>query len=1122
MDSDTNRLADSLLSSVQGPESPRLGAGPPSAHANGGSSGAVAYPTSSTGAGPAVSASSAAAAAGPSPRQAQGRMRSSIACSRCRRSKVKCVNNGVGTRCRACETSGRECEYPSAVVGPHRRRDSFTGRPEHLSSSVGGGGGGGDPERRHRPRKSTAHYPAHHGGSSHGGHHGGHHLSVGMRESPRPLLDALDPKLLTATVWLELFDIYETHYSADFPFLHAGTFKKPLHNAKSQSLAYSTLDAAPAVVRPPFSQEFLLSFLALTARFHPKLVAHHSPPVQGRASNPLLASEYYAEAVNERLIPFALGQRKETIETVQSYLMLGLHEWGMCRGWHAWQLVGRAIRAAQALGLQYDADLDDEPLSLSVPPHNAIERPDDDDDDDDVDDLDLLAAESDRKRRGPSTTPVAPATKTTLSPNEDSELFLQQEIRRRTFWSCFILDRYLSSGKLRPQSFKVSDIRVQLPASERKFAFTDRVRTLMLGEAERDGAAPSRRSLAAAPAPSLRGPSPPRGLSRLDAADRNAEIEKGEYEGVGSRYVKITELYGKVLSWACAGGRHTEQHPPWDSRSQFYQLRQQLQEFKATLPREQSLTRNYIQAHSHGRSLAPYMLIHVLFSLCQVFLHREYIPFIPLQCAKPSGPLDEPSFPADKFSVPERFWEDSAAECFAAARDIIDLITTCDGYGQLVQTPIVGFAVYIVAFTGVYCITFPEMDPQGYLCTPVAQRTRDPESAGKSPGFQAAIAAAEMLKKLQGRLHMAEGWYKTLRRLGRFLKKVRDLHVRSTKAVGNGETSGGAANGNGEGNGIKEEASGDEYRVFERNLSDFGNVDQEDVEMTDAHAVSDRRGGGYGDDSDSHDTGDVKSEDEGAGGRSGVPISDQLKTASGGGGGGGAWSAINTPHSNQSSRQPSVSATPQQQGQQSNGGGFRSYGDYGAQQGAQPGQGQGQQSYGFRPAYSADGGSHQENSNNFSAANDRTADMPPPASTAPNGNGHPAATATPQPASSATTKSLSPTESLALLAQLPQSLGADDIAAFTSGASPGTFVVAAASWHAQQQAQLSSSPAALKEVTPLAPVAFSMTPGWLEAAAKLGQEGSGKVGEGSNGREGVVSWLRVMYQPGVWVEAGGW
>jgi len=52
------------------------------------------------------------------PRRAdQPRMRSSIACARCRRSKVKCVNNGVNTTCRDCEAKGRECTYPTPVAG---------------------------------------------------------------------------------------------------------------------------------------------------------------------------------------------------------------------------------------------------------------------------------------------------------------------------------------------------------------------------------------------------------------------------------------------------------------------------------------------------------------------------------------------------------------------------------------------------------------------------------------------------------------------------------------------------------------------------------------------------------------------------------------------------------------------------------------------------------------------------------------------------------------------------------------------------------------------------------------------------------------------------------------------
>ncbi len=67
------------------------------------------------------------------PRRAdQPRMRSSIACARCRRSKVKCVNNGVNTTCRDCEAKGRECTYPTPTAGGGGgmpRRESSASRP---------------------------------------------------------------------------------------------------------------------------------------------------------------------------------------------------------------------------------------------------------------------------------------------------------------------------------------------------------------------------------------------------------------------------------------------------------------------------------------------------------------------------------------------------------------------------------------------------------------------------------------------------------------------------------------------------------------------------------------------------------------------------------------------------------------------------------------------------------------------------------------------------------------------------------------------------------------------------------------------------------------------------------
>jgi Fungal Zn(2)-Cys(6) binuclear cluster domain len=85
----------------------------------------------------AASRESANGEAGPR-RAGQPRMRSSIACARCRRSKIKCLNSGVNTTCRACQVSGRECTYPAPVLGDrsNRRESSVIRTPGEAGASA--------------------------------------------------------------------------------------------------------------------------------------------------------------------------------------------------------------------------------------------------------------------------------------------------------------------------------------------------------------------------------------------------------------------------------------------------------------------------------------------------------------------------------------------------------------------------------------------------------------------------------------------------------------------------------------------------------------------------------------------------------------------------------------------------------------------------------------------------------------------------------------------------------------------------------------------------------------------------------------------------------------------------
>lgn len=364
-----------------------------------------------------------------------------------------------------------------------------------------------------------------------------------------------------------------------------------------------------------------------------------------------------------------------------------------------------------------------------------------------------------------------------------------------------------------------------------------------------------------------------------------------------------------------------EEHPPWDSRCEFYRLRRQCQEFKASLPRQHTLTPQNTQAHISLKTSTPYTLVHTVYLLCQIMLHREYVPFIPLRCSRPEGPLDPPVFPPERFDVPPGFWGESARECFRSAREIMDLVRTCQEWSALVETPIVGFAIYTVAFVGVYCINFPWMDPEGYMCTrPDPTAGQNGSKPGESKGFEAARKALEMIGFMRTKLHMADGWFKTINRVHKWLRKIKSDYKKNSQAIES--SSEGDSPVSNRHLSLREGGLGgglDEFKLLERTLNDFGNLDDDDVEMGDAQRTDNNKAlDAVYDDSSAGTT--VKSEE--AGDRP-PHVPEPSKNE------GGAWSAINaTPGAASASRQPSMSAPAN--------GTFRTYEAYPQAQQQQP------------------------------------------------------------------------------------------------------------------------------------------------------------------------------------------
>lgn len=540
-------------------------------------------------------------------------LRSSIACIRCRKSKIKCNNTGSDAPCETCIRNGKECTYPEpATITPKRPEP-----PAGIKTEPGS-------ERKRLRRidditKLDGAVPA----------------AVFAEE-------VLSAPYLSETLWSQIFDIYRLHFATELPFLHLATLKEKM----GSKFRAKQSDTSPAI------NLVLLGILTLTARFHSTLVSYvttprTAAPAQSGGPHKLqpvkpgqdghAASEYYAEVLTKALGPLRICMSEASVERVQAFLMLGLYEWTQARpktgGLGAWMYVGFAIRLAQAMSL---GDGDKE---VTKPFH--------------------------RRPIGP------PPKKKALEP----QMIIAREIRRRSMFSCMIMDRLLGCGKGRVSTINADDLKIQLPCSEVDFDLSHDVYTGFLNSTPED----------------------------VERALPN--------DNVLSRFVRLINIWGEISKWSFAGGRFTEHHAPWNKESTFFQLRKKLDAYYEELPPLFQWSPSNYYKHENHHASSTYVSLHMLSAVCRIMLHREYIPFIPIRCDKPIGPLDEPTFPQG--DEPPGFWEDSAEEVFVAARDIVDLIDITRD--KLPISALVVFAVWTAAFVGIYTIWFPHMDTRRHM-----------------------------------------------------------------------------------------------------------------------------------------------------------------------------------------------------------------------------------------------------------------------------------------------------------------------------------------------------------------------------------------------------------------------
>ena len=172
----------------------------------------------------------------------------------------------------------------------------------------------------------------------------------------------------------------------------------------------------------------------------------------------------------------------------------------------------------------------------------------------------------------------------------------------------------------------------------------------------------------------------------------------------------------------------------------------------------------------------------------------------------------------------------SARQLFQAARDIIDLVRACQSRGMLVETPILGFGLYTMAFVGIYAINFPQMDTEGYL----SGGDGDSPGGNSTSGQQATRKALETIGQMRSRLPMASNWFRTIHRVHRYYGKIIMDFKRNAHVLGQGSAADDVKFRNimrhltlregGVGGGLRE------YKLLEKTLKEFGTIEDEDVE----------------------------------------------------------------------------------------------------------------------------------------------------------------------------------------------------------------------------------------------------------------------------------------------------
>ncbi|KAF2713458.1 hypothetical protein K504DRAFT_368934 [Pleomassaria siparia CBS 279.74] len=354
-----------------------------------------------------------------------------------------------------------------------------------------------------------------------------------------------------------------------------------------------------------------------------------------------------------------------SISRVQALLMLTGHDWGAGNGRRAWIYLGMAIRLVEVM------ELCQEPKTP--------------------------------KNRAPT-----------------REEFIEAEVRRRTAWTCFLMDSLLSGGKGRKRSLTAADMTIQLPCEREGFVFGEAVCTESL-----DG--------------KLRMPLLSRPVGEL---------------GIIAYSMRAANIWGKVARWACSDVVGVEL--PWSPTSEFNELIHELESWKQKLPRR--LQYGLFSLHSHNAvdQGQAYCYMHCIYFMSYMFLHRAYLPVL-----GPHAGTDEgPSSYNEHTDMWKNWQKTSRRELFKESGAVLEMLDEMRTFGVFFLrglVPWIGFTIYTAVGVMLYSFNFPSGEDDPRITDKARERV---------------IQGCMFLKEMKNQWPMADTWFETIKRMQAYYRSA--------------------------------------------------------------------------------------------------------------------------------------------------------------------------------------------------------------------------------------------------------------------------------------------------------------------------------------------------------------